>query len=86
MKRSSPDFWLVLAILALTGISAEIAAIASDQERKFEPGLAPTPPMGWNSYDAYGNVVTEQQLKAVADYMAEHLSHLLIQSEVSRHK
>jgi hypothetical protein len=50
------------------------AAIATDQERKLEPGLAPTPPMGWNSYDAYGNVVTEQQVKAIADYMAEHLS------------
>jgi len=73
MKRSSLDFWLVLAILALTGISAGTAAIASG---KFEPGLAPTPPMGWNSYDAYINSVNEQQVKATADYMAEHLSHL----------
>ncbi len=74
MSRPRPGFWLVLAILALTGISAGPAAIGSDQERKLEPGLAPTPPMGWNSFDAYLNVVTEQEVKATADYMAKHLS------------
>ncbi len=36
--------------------------------------LAPTPPMGWNSWDCYGSAVTEQQVKATADYMAEHLA------------
>jgi alpha-galactosidase len=35
--------------------------------------LAPTPPMGWNSYDAYGTTVTEDQVKANARWMAEHL-------------
>jgi len=32
-----------------------------------------TPPMGWNSWDCYGPTVTEQEVKANADYMAEHL-------------
>ncbi|HTV55228.1 MAG TPA: glycoside hydrolase family 27 protein [Terriglobia bacterium] len=36
--------------------------------------LAPTPPMGWNSYDCYGGDVNEQEVKANADYMAEHLA------------
>ena len=31
------------------------------------------PPMGWNSYDYYDTTVNEQQVKANADYMAEHL-------------
>lgn len=31
------------------------------------------PPMGWNSYDYYDTTVTEDQVKANADYMAEHL-------------
>ncbi|MBN1998320.1 NPCBM/NEW2 domain-containing protein [candidate division KSB1 bacterium] len=34
---------------------------------------APTPPMGWNSWDCYGPTVTEKEVKANADYMAEHL-------------
>ncbi len=36
--------------------------------------LAPTPPMGWNSYDCYGGDVDEQEVKANADYMAAHLA------------
>lgn len=32
-----------------------------------------TPPMGWNSYDYYDTTVNEEQVKANADFMAEHL-------------
>ena len=35
--------------------------------------LAPTPPMGWNSWDAYGTTVTEAEIKANAAFMAAHL-------------
>ena len=35
--------------------------------------FAPTPPMGWNSYDYYDTTVDEARVKANADYMAEHL-------------
>jgi hypothetical protein len=35
---------------------------------------APTPPMGWNSWDSYGTTVREAQVKANADWMAEHLA------------
>lgn len=35
--------------------------------------FAPTPPMGWNSYDYYDTTVNEEQVKANARYMAEHL-------------
>lgn len=35
--------------------------------------IAPTPPMGWNSYDYYDTTVNETQIKANADYMAAHL-------------
>ncbi|WP_321332303.1 glycoside hydrolase family 27 protein [uncultured Bacteroides sp.] len=34
---------------------------------------APTPPMGWNSWDCYGPTVTEPEVKANADYMAKYL-------------
>ena len=36
---------------------------------------APTPPMGWNSWDAYGTTVTESEVKANAEYMAAHLKN-----------
>lgn len=35
--------------------------------------FAPTPPMGWNSYDYYDTAVNEDQVRANARYMAEHL-------------
>ncbi len=35
--------------------------------------FAPTPPMGWNSWDCFGTTVTEQQTKAQADFMAAKL-------------
>lgn len=39
------------------------------------PGeLAEHPPMGWNSWDSFGTTVTESEVKANAQYMAEHLA------------
>ena len=35
--------------------------------------FAPTPPMGWNSYDYYNTEVNETQVRANAEYMASHL-------------
>src|SRR5690242_21091460 len=35
--------------------------------------LAPTPPMGWNSWDAYGTTVTQAEVKANAEYMGTRL-------------
>jgi alpha-galactosidase len=37
------------------------------------PSLADTPPMGWNSWDAYGTTINEAEVKANADYMAKVL-------------
>ncbi len=34
---------------------------------------APTPPMGWNSWDCYGPNVTEAEVKSNADFMANKL-------------
>lgn len=35
--------------------------------------FAKTPPMGWNSYDYYDTTVSEDAVKANAEYMAKHL-------------
>jgi len=39
-----------------------------------QPALAPTPPMGWNSWDSFGTSVTEAEVRANADYMASMLT------------
>ncbi|HEX6681456.1 MAG TPA: alpha-galactosidase [Candidatus Limnocylindrales bacterium] len=39
----------------------------------WDNGVAPTPPMGWNSYDSYNWNVTEAQVRANADYMRTNL-------------
>lgn len=35
--------------------------------------VAPTPPLGWNSWDCYGAAVTEEEIRGNAEYMASHL-------------
>jgi alpha-galactosidase len=35
--------------------------------------FAPTPPMGWNSYDTFGDSVTEAEVLANAEFMKDHL-------------
>lgn len=35
--------------------------------------LAPTPPMGWNSWDSYGLTVNESQFRANVDALVKHL-------------
>lgn len=50
-------------------LSGVLAAFAGDSK----PGFwrwAPTPPMGWNSWDSFATTVTEAQTKAEADVMA----------------
>src|SRR4051812_43031056 len=32
-----------------------------------------TPPMGWNSWDCFGTTVTEEDVLANAEFMAQHL-------------
>ena len=38
--------------------------------------LATTPPMGWNSWDAYAETVSEDDIRANAKWMADHLKRL----------
>jgi hypothetical protein len=54
---------IALALVSLTARAADPAHWS----------FAPTPPMGWNSWDAFATTVTEDQIKAEADYMAANL-------------
>ena len=47
-----------------------VAAKSGDEK---EVLLAKTPPMGWNSWDGYGTTVNEEQVRANAKWVAEHL-------------
>ena len=59
---SSVRLFLVCAFLPL--LSCLVA-------RAGDAALAPAPPMGWNSWDAYGETITEAQVRANADWMAK---------------
>ncbi len=58
---------VALAITTVVAVSAPKVAQAWDN------GTANTPPLGWNSYDAFNWSVTEADVKANADYMANNL-------------
>jgi alpha-galactosidase len=49
-----------------------VAQIGAQSGKNFH-SWAPVPPMGWNSWDCYGPTVTEDEVKANADYMAKEL-------------
>jgi hypothetical protein len=78
MKKRTPSFLFLLG----TGIVFSIGILPARTRRANPKGkakdlsaaLAPTPPMGWNSYDSYGGDVNEKQVKANARYMADHLA------------
>ena len=62
-------------ICLLTGVAfahRQGKASAGNADRG-ESLLAKTPPMGWNSWDGYGTTIDEEQFKANAKWMAEHL-------------
>jgi len=76
---SRPFFNLLVLI---TIIALPLMFLARCQSKKTnisvatEPAFhkwAPTPPMGWNSWDCYGPTVVEDEVKANTDYMASHL-------------
>jgi alpha-galactosidase len=77
MKRTRSLFILLMvmgmAISAGLLLTGKISASATERSKASPAGLAPTPPMGWNSYDSYGGDINEQQVKANARYMADHL-------------
>lgn len=53
-------------LFLLAGLSAQAQDLTFRQ-------WAQTPPMGWNSWDCFGPTVVESEVKANADYMAQHL-------------
>jgi alpha-galactosidase len=67
-KRFLTGAGLAALVLAL----GSAAARAADSTNYFNWAL--TPPMGWNSYDAYGDSVTEAEVLTNAIYLKDHLA------------
>jgi alpha-galactosidase len=57
-----------LALLATASATLLTPILAAQS-----PQLAPTPPMGWNSWDSYGLTITESQFRANTDWFNQHL-------------
>ncbi len=53
--------------------AATLAACVWAAEPPKKPLVAPTPPMGWNSYDAYDCTINEQDFRANVDVLAKEL-------------
>jgi len=70
----SPAIALLAGVLICGSIGLRIQDTA-DKEAEPSPSslLAPTPPMGWNSWDSYGATIDESQFRANAEWMAAHL-------------
>src|SRR4051812_3969454 len=63
---------LLFRFALLLVVTLALVSPAISQTRKAIP-IAATPPMGWNSWDAYGRTLDEKSIKASARWMAEHL-------------
>lgn len=59
----------LLAVLLMTTSSL----LPGAQANKTSGLLAPTPPMGWNSWDSFGASITQAEFKANARWMAKNL-------------
>jgi alpha-galactosidase len=78
---NSPFSWMkhilpatiILAAGAIFSSCTGKNSLPNPQQHSTVRKLAATPPMGWNSWNCFGIEVNEEQVKAVADYMAEHL-------------
>jgi len=57
-------WWILFFICLLFWCSQDLVS---------QDALAVTPPMGWNSWDGYGTTINEAQVKANAQWVAEHL-------------
>lgn len=73
MKHAFKSFLIVLSVLILTSCAGKKPKTSVENQDKQFWQNAKTPPMGWNSWDCYGPTVTEAEVKANTDYMAEKL-------------
>jgi alpha-galactosidase len=73
MKHALKDLAYLFVFYSLISSISSPAAAQQSATRDNSKLLAPTPPMGWNSWDSYGENITEDEVRANAGWMAQHL-------------
>lgn len=63
----------IAAVLALVSFGIGMAIFGRGRTEAPETIAAATPPMGWNSWDAFGESVKESDIRGAADWMAKNL-------------
>lgn len=63
-----PVFLLLMSFVCGIALKGNLVAAPPDSS-----ALAPNPPMGWNSWDSYGETVSEKDFREIAHIMAERL-------------
>jgi hypothetical protein len=71
MKTTSNRILLAAACATFLLSAGKTARAAQDSAGVLGP--APTPPLGWNSYNCFGAAVLEEEVRANAAFMAQHL-------------
>ncbi len=76
MRQTYAGHFLARTVSAVAIGALTFAVVPEIRSASASPDalLAPTPPMGWNSWDSYGTTVREDQVRANTDYMASHLA------------
>ena len=64
---------IILAIFFFSFSSCRTGIKREKRQADFPDTVAPTPPMGWNSFDAYDCRINETQFREIVDYMADNL-------------
>jgi len=59
--------------MASVMVAGLFLGLQTESLRAQERALARTPPMGWNSWDAFGESVKESDIRATAEWMAKNL-------------
>ena len=61
-----------ILVLCLFALSLSSTWAQSDADMATFRTWAPTPPMGWNSWDCYYSSVTEKEVLQNAQYLVDH--------------
>ena len=76
IKSGAVAVFLAAILLAFAIVTRGQAQSTNTQTAPVQTAFyafAPTPPMGWNSYDAFGDTVTEDEVMTNANYVKENL-------------
>ena len=66
-------FRKAISVLVIAVVLATVLEAHRQDSESMSVELAPTPPMGWNSWDGYGTTITETQFRANAHWLAQNL-------------